>query len=271
MFGQQIVDLHHRLADVQQLLQLQLLALVRQLAQRARLLQIAAQLHHALHDLLVRLRLLPQTVVFVLHVSSVPHSHLPSRTEHQVRVRVVHVRQRPVATQQRLPQLLPLLLPVLQDVFAHLVGVHAVELQLLDEERLQDVLRVIGRIRSYGRRLRVVLAAVLLRAVDHPLEQVEGDALGFGGGVAVQFVLAQPHLRIAPLRLAHFVIGVEIILDTIRLLLQRQRNVLDEAVGSLEGVGDFRVIVGNGANRRLRDGDARLGQKRRFLGRLRNG
>ena len=151
------------------------------------------------------------------------------------------------------------------------MGIDAVELQLLDEERLQDVLGVIERINAHGRRLRVVLATVLLRAVDHPLEQVEGDALGLGSGVAVQFVLAQPHLPLTALLLTHFVVGVEIVLHAIGLLLQRQRNVLDEPIGTLEGVGDFRVIVGNGANRRLRDGDARLGQKRCLLRRLRNG
>ena len=38
------MHLHHRLVDVHQLLQLQLLALVRQLAQRAALLQVRLQL-----------------------------------------------------------------------------------------------------------------------------------------------------------------------------------------------------------------------------------
>ena len=54
----QIVRLHHDLVDVHQLLQLQLLARVDQLAQLPTLLQIRLQLDQTLQHLLVRLVLL---------------------------------------------------------------------------------------------------------------------------------------------------------------------------------------------------------------------
>ena len=133
--GEQVVHLHHRLVDVHQLLQLQLLALVRQLAQHAALLQVRLQLDHALQHLLVRLVLLPEPVVLVLLLTRSSHMHLPARAKHQVRVCVVHVGQRPVPAQQRLAQLLPLLFPVLEYHLAHVMRIHAVELQLLHEQR----------------------------------------------------------------------------------------------------------------------------------------
>lgn len=142
----QIVRLHHDLVDVHQLLQLQLLARVDQLAQLPTLLQIRLQLDQTLQHLLVRLVLLAETVVLVLHVTIPAGIHLPSRTKHQVWVRVVHVGEGPVATQQRLPQLLSLALPVVENVLAHLVRVHATELQLLQKEGLQNVLCESGRL-----------------------------------------------------------------------------------------------------------------------------
>ena len=183
------MHLHHRLIDVHQLLQLQLLALVRQLAQRAALLQVRLQLDQPLQHLLVRLVLLPQAIVLVLRLTYASRTHLPTGTEHQVRVRVVHVGQWPVPAQQRLAQLLPLLLPVLQHRLAHLVRVHAVELQLLHEQRLQDVLGLTSSCGHYCRGLHLVLAAVLLRAVDHALEQVQTQLLLLRRIVPVQLVL----------------------------------------------------------------------------------
>ena len=65
----QIVHFHDRLVDVHQLLELQLLARVRQLAELAAVLEVRFQLDQSLENLFVRLVLLSQAVVLVLVLS----------------------------------------------------------------------------------------------------------------------------------------------------------------------------------------------------------
>ena len=65
----QIVHFHDRLVDVHQLLELQLLARVRQLAELAAMLEVRFQLDQSLENLFVRLVLLSQAVVLVLVLS----------------------------------------------------------------------------------------------------------------------------------------------------------------------------------------------------------
>lgn len=188
----QVVHLHHGLVDVHQLLQLELLARVRQLAQLPTLLEVGFQLDQPLHDLAVRLVLLAEAVVLVLQISAPRRSYLAARTKHQVGVGVVHVCQRPVAPEKRLSQLFPLSPPVVQNVLANLVRIHATELQLLKKQRLQNVLAQKTTTAAYHSRLRLVLSRILVCTIEHSLEQVQRKLLGLRRLLAVELVSPQP-------------------------------------------------------------------------------
>ena len=66
MVGVKVVHLHHCFIDVHQLLQLELLALVSQLAQLQAVSEVRFQLNHTLENLLVRLVLLSQAIMLIL-------------------------------------------------------------------------------------------------------------------------------------------------------------------------------------------------------------
>lgn len=86
-----VVHLHHRLVNVHQLLQFQLLAVVGQFAQGQAVRQIRLQLDQSLEDLFVRFVLLTQAVVFILRITPFPQTNLPTRTEYQIRVCIVDI------------------------------------------------------------------------------------------------------------------------------------------------------------------------------------
>lgn len=77
----QIVHFHDRLVDVHQLLELQLLARVRQLAELAAMLEVRFQLVESLQYLAVRLVLLSQSVVLVLVLSELDRTKPCSEDE----------------------------------------------------------------------------------------------------------------------------------------------------------------------------------------------
>lgn len=66
----------------------------------------------------------------------------------------------------------------------------------------------------------------------------------------------------------YLVVVIEVVLHAVFLLLDGQRDVLDEAVGALEAVRNLGVVVGERADGGLGDGDAGLRQERRLRWRL---
>ena len=59
----------------------------------------------------------------------------------------------------------------------------------------------------------------------------------------------------------YLVVVIEVVLHSVFLLLDGQRDVLDEAVGALEAVRNLGVVVGERADGGLGDGDAGLRQE----------
>ena len=51
---------------------------------------------------------------------------------------------------------------------------------------------------------------------------------------------------------------IKVILDTVGLFLQREWDILDKSIRSLERVRNLCVVVGDGSNGRFGDGDASL-------------
>lgn len=172
MVGVQVVHLHHCFIDVHQLLQLQLLALVCELAELQTAGEIGLQLDESLQNLLVWLVLLSQAVVFVLSFKRSGKMYLPSRAEDQVWVCIVYIREGPIPTQQGLAQFLLLLLPVLQNVLANLARILAVELEFLEKESLQVILSISGEKGANNGWLGSMLSGIFISAVQHLLEHV---------------------------------------------------------------------------------------------------
>lgn len=111
-----------------------------------------------------------------------------------------------------------------------------------------------------------MFAAVLLCAIDHTLEHVQTQLFLLGSTVSIQLVFPEPQLWVKWGIHINFVVVIEVVLDSVLLLLDCQRDVLDKAIGTLEAVGHFRVVIGESADGGLWNGDAGLCQERCFYG-----